>query len=173
LCSNSFHRHIHTCNTFQLHDIQEHAMSLLSVIRLFGEWGALLAHHYTPKRTNILWSVHIIITTDTSKDSIQFKKRQHKSYLSYFFFSDMQPPTFHKHEASHNILLCILSHIVFCSWRHSSGWFMKPGKCPNAGMFLKDAKPTYCTLSKSFIYLVHSIFVTKCLYEINIFLKIL
>jgi hypothetical protein len=104
--------------------------------------------------------------------TIQEKTTQVLPFV-FSFCSDMQPPTFHKHEVSHNTLLYILNHIVFCSWRHSSGWFMKPGKCPNAGMFLKDAKATYYTLSKSFIYLVYSIFVTKCLYEINILLKIL
>jgi len=139
-------------------------MSLLSVTRTFGEWGTLLARHYTPKRTNILWSVQIIITTDTSKGSIQFKKRQHKFCLSYFFRH--ATPTFHKYEVSHNILLHILSHIAFYSWRHSRGWFMKWDKCPNAVMFLKDDKTTYCTLSKSCIRLDPSIFVTKCWYGV-------
>jgi hypothetical protein len=44
---------------------------------------------------------------------------------------------------------------------------MKPEKCLRTGMVLKDARPTYCTLQKSYTQLVNSIFVMKCSNEIS------
>jgi len=105
-------RHAQTCSNFQLHDIQENTMSLLSVTRTFGERGALLARHHTPKRTNILWSVHIIITTDTSKDSIQFKKDNTSSTFRIFF--DMQPQrsTNTKYRTTYSSTFSAILHFV-------------------------------------------------------------